>query len=115
MIAADLGIHYLSSADSTWGNILYGTLKQLTTKLNPRSAMGGDYFLIEAVDLSGNVVAFEAADIGTAADDVVVTAWGILEDLTDGGSHSAGVVGVDIEGVGTACFLEAGACASDNG
>ena len=44
MIAADLGIHYLSSADSTWGNILYGTLKQLTTKLNPRSAMGGDFF-----------------------------------------------------------------------
>ena len=65
--------------------------------------------------MSGNVVAFEAADIGAAADDAVVAARGTLEHLTDGGSHGAGIVGRDVESVGATGFLKAGACAGDDG
>ena len=63
----------------------------------------------------GDIVALEAADIVAAAADALFAALGAPEHLTDGLGKGLLVVGIDIEGVGTACLLETGARAGHHG
>ena len=63
----------------------------------------------------GYVVAGEAADIVAAEVDALLASGSSFQGLAEGGGKSFGVVGGDIEAVGTACFFEAGAGAGNDG
>ena len=63
----------------------------------------------------GDIVALEAADIVAAAADALLAALSATEHLTDGIGKGLLVVGIDIEGVGTARLLQTGTRASHHG
>jgi hypothetical protein len=65
--------------------------------------------------LGGNIGAAKALDVLLAGEDALGAVFGSLEDGSDGGSHAFDIVGVDIEGIGTACLFETGTSTGDNG
>ena len=64
--------------------------------------------------MGGDIGAAETADVVHVALDALFATFGAFEAVADGIGHAQGIVGGDIEGVGTACLFETGACASDN-
>ena len=71
--------------------------------------------VVEVDDLLGDILPLEPADISLTAQDALFAPFSPSECLTNGSSHTLGIIRCYIEVVGATCLLKTGACAGHDG